>query len=372
MSNNQAARPPEEMAMKFVLSISFLMLAVSTALAQQAPAATAAPATASTTATAQTAPASTVAFTASATMPALKDNTQKDTFKVGIVDSQVSTQLQLVCAAGGSRFIVFHSDKACAITGSGAIFNPGNRQQLPRTQYLGGYVVKGDGSTDGSTMSVNYLGLGKVAPSQAAFSGSMNLKPELTSSGAQALANDVLKKIGADNTSGKLIDQRVDTVDINDLFIPSAGFPSDSGCKWRGHMVFAYQTNSWFLDLTANCAGKDYAFKGNMPWTNTPKVESQTQYDLTLTLPSAKATTDDALFAQSAGNGDLFSAVDGITGQIIMKQSNMVTVKVDGVDTPTPAQVDASGTLTGTNVPLDTVRSLSVLFGLLSENLFGA
>ena len=342
--------------MRIVLPICLLMLSVPTAFAQ-APA----PAT----------PAS-VAFTASATMPSLTDNTQKDTFKVGIVDTQVNTQLQLVCAAGSSRFLVFHTDKACAITGNGAIINPNTHQQLPRTQYLGGYVVKADGTTDGSTMSVNYLGLGKVAPSQAAFSGSMNLKPELTSTGAQALASLVLQKLGADNTSGKIIDQRVDTVDINDLFIPSAGFPSDVGCKWRGNMIFAYQTNSWFMDLHANCAGKDYAFKGNMPWTNTPNVDSQTQYDLTLALPSATTSSDDALFAPSTGNGDLFAAVDGITGQIIMKQSNMVTVQVDGVDTPTPSQVDASGTLTGTNVPLDTVRSLGVLFGLLSENLFGA
>ena len=44
-----------------------------------------------------------------------------------------------------------------------------------------------------------------------------------------------------------------------------------------------------------------------------------------------------------------------------------MTIKVDGVDTQTPSQVDASGT----NVPVEVVRSLATLFGLLS-NLFGA
>ena len=200
----------------------------------------------------------------------------------------------------------------------------------------------------------------------------MNLKPENTSTGAASIRDAVLKKINADNSSGAVIDQRVDTVDISRLYIPSAGLPSDKGCTWSGNMVFAYQTNSWFMDLKGNCNGKDYELKGNMPWTKTPNVDAQTQYDLTLTLPSAAAVSDDALFASTDGNADLFATVDGVSGKIIMKESNYVTTKVDNVDTNTPSQVDASGTLTGTNIPLDTVRSLGVLFGLLSENLFGA
>ena len=192
---------------------------------------------------AQQAPAPTVKFTATANMPSLKDDTKKDTFTVGITDAQVAAQLELTCQAGRSNLIVFRSDKACAVTGSGAIVNPTTQQKLPRTQYVGGYVTKADGGTDGSTLSINYLALGKVPPSATAFSGSMNLKPELTSSGAQGLAGLVLKKIGADTSNG-LIDQRVDTVDFNRLFIPSAGFPSDKGCSWTGNMVFAYQTSS--------------------------------------------------------------------------------------------------------------------------------
>ena len=327
----------------------------------------------STGAWAQATPApATVNFTATATMPSLKDNKLNDSFKVGITDAQVETTLVLTCQAGRSTLIVFHSDRACEVSGNGSIVNPANQAKLPRTQYVGGYTVKADGSTDGSTMSINYLAVGKVPASTTQFSGSMNLKPENTSTGAAAIRDAVLKKINADNSSGAVIDQRVDTVDISRLYIPSAGLPSDKGCTWSGNMVFAYQNNSWFMDLKGNCNGKDYELKGNMPWTKTPNVDAQTQYDLTLTLPSAAAVSDDALFASTDGNADLFATVDGVSGKIIMKESNYVTTKVDNVDTNTPSQVDASGTLTGTNIPLDTVRSLCVLFGLLSENLFGA
>jgi hypothetical protein len=342
--------------MRVFATAAFLLASVAAASAQTTPAA----------------PPASVAFTTGASMPSLKDDTKKDTFQVGLTDTQVVTTLQLTCQAGRSHLLVFHTDRACEVSGNGSIINPGNGQKLQRTQYMGGYTVKADGSTDGGTMSINYLALGKAPASTTQFSGTMSLRPENTSTGAAAIRDAVLKKINADNTSGAVIDQRVDTVDISRLFIPSAGFPSDKGCTWSGNMVFAYQTNSWFMNLTGSCNGKDYAMKGNMPWTKTPGVEAQTQYDLTLTLPSAAATTDDALFASTDTNADLFATVDGVSGKIIMKESNYVTTTVDGQDTTTPAQVDASGTLTGTNVPLDTVRSLGVLLGLLSENLFGA
>jgi hypothetical protein len=339
-----------------ILAISaFLLATVAGASAQQA-----------------AAPAS-ITFTTAASMPSLKDNTKQDSFTVGLADSQVVATLQLVCQAGRSKLMVFHSDKACQVSGNGSIINPTSHQKLPRTQYLGGYTVKADGSTDGSTIAINYLALGKAPASSTPFGGNMTLKPENTSTGAASIRDSVLKKLNAENTSGAIIDQRVDTVDFSRLFIPSAGFPSDKGCAWTGNMVFSYQTNSWFMSLTASCDGKDYVLKGNMPWTKTAGVAAQTQYDLTLTLPSAKATTDDALFAPAAGaNDDLFAAADGITGQIVMKESNYVTTTVDGVENTNASQIDASGTLTGTNVPLDTVRSLGVLLGLLSSNLFGA
>ncbi len=313
-----------------------------------------------------------VDFAATATMPSLKDPTRKDVFAVTIGDAQVKTQLELTCSAGYTQFLVVRSDKACAVAGSGSIVNPANQQLLPRTQYSGGYTVNADGYTDGSGMAVNYLALGRVAPSAGAFAGSMNLKPEVSSSGAAALTETVLANLGQ-GAGGSVIDDRVDTVDLTRLYIPSAGLPSDEGCTWSGNMVFAYQTESWFMDLKADCAGKEYVLKGNMPWTDSPGVDAQTQYDLTLTLPSADAASDDALFAAVGdANSDLFAMADGITAQIIMKESKHVTIEVDGVPTETPSQVDASGQFVGTNVPVEVVRSLATLFGLLSSNLFGA
>lgn len=321
-------------------------------------------------AVAQTVPA-TVTFGAAANMPSLTDNTKKDTFSVDIADGQVVTRLELTCSAGRTDLLIIRQDKACAVGGNGSIINPSNNQALPRTQYAGGYTVKSDGYTDGSGLTINYLALGKVAPSSASFTGSMNLRPETTSTGAQGLRDAVLRQLNA-TSGGSVIDDRVDTVDLNNLFIPSAGLPSDPGCSWSGNMIFAYQTDSWFMDLKANCGGKEYALKGNMPWTDSPGVENQTQYDLTLTLPSESVLGDDALFASSDANADLFSVADGVSAQIIMKESRRVTIKVDGVDTSTPSRVEASGSFTGTNVPVEVVRSLATLFGLLSSNLFGA
>lgn len=312
-----------------------------------------------------------VQFNVAASMPTLKDPSRKDVFTVAIKDAEVGSQLELICSAGYTSMLIMRSDKACSVSGNGSIFHPATKAALPRTQYAGGYVVKGDGYTDGSTLSVNYLALGKAAPSAEAFEGSLNLKPEVTSSGASALRDSVLANLNQ-NSSGALIDTRVDTVDLSRFYIPSAGLPSDKGCAWSGNMVFAYQTESWFLNLVANCDGVEYPLKGNMPWTDSPGAENQTQYDLTLTLPSAEAVGDDALFASAGANDDLFAVADGITAQIIMKESSYVTIDIDGEQTETPSQVDASGTFNGTNVPLPVVRSLATLFGLLSSNLFGA
>lgn len=313
-----------------------------------------------------------VSFTVSANMPTLKDPSRKDMFEVALADAQIRTDLDVTCTAGYTQFLVMRSDKACSLSGSGSIVNPNTQMTLPRTQYAGGYIVKGDGSTDAATMSINYLAVGKVAPSTTAFAGSLTLKPELTSTGASALRDAVLNKLNTGAAAGALIDQRVDTVDITRLFVPSAGLPSDQGCIWNGNMVFAYQTESWFLDLKANCASKEYVLKGNMPWTDSPGVENQTQYDLTLTLPTAEAVGDEALFVTASGDGDLFAAANGITAQIIMKESAHVTVDIDGVPTETPSQVDAAGAFVGTAVPIEVVRSLATVFGLLSSNLFGA
>ena len=141
---------------------------------------------------------------------------------------------------------------------------------------------------------------------------------------------------------------------------------------WNGNFVYSYQTESWFIDVTAKCNGKDYPLKGNMPFTETPNVGNQHQYDLTLTLPAADIGTDDALFAKATGDAELFASADGISGQIIMKESSYVDVETDGQTDKVASEIDASGTLSGQNVQLEAVRSLSTLIGVLSRTFFGA
>ena len=326
---------------------------------------------ASTGASAFAADANVVNFTLKADQQSLRDPSRQDLFNVGLTDAKVESELSIKCQAGHTGWIK-RTDEACSVTGNGLVVGGGKK--LPRTQYQGGWVVKADGFTEGGTMSVNYLAVGSVAASQANFGGSMMLKPKNPSSGFAVLQDAILKKINAstDTTNG-VIDQQIDPVQFSGLFIPSAGLPSDKGCTWNGNMAFAYQTNSWIMDLKAQCSGKDFALKGNMPWTDTPGVANQTQYNLTLTLPSAAISSDAALFADAAsGDNQMFAQADGISGQIIMKQSNVVHVTVDGKDTEVPVNIDATGSFTGQNVPLETVRSLATLIGIMSRTFFGA
>jgi len=312
-----------------------------------------------------------VNFTMKADQQSLRDPTRQDLFSVALSDTKVETALTIKCQAGHTSWIK-RTDEACSVSGNGDVLGGGKK--LPRTQYQGGWVVKPDGFTDGSTMSVNYLAVGSVPASQASFAGSMMLKPKNPSSGFAALQDAILKKINSTtDTTGGLIDQRIDPVQFSGLFIPSAGMPSDKGCTWSGNMAYAYQTTSWIMDLKAQCSGKDYVLKGNMPFTETKGVANQTQYNLTLTLPSTAVSSDDALFVNGAsGDNQMFAQADGITGQIIMKESNTVHVTVDGKDTPVPANIDATGSFTGQNVPVETVRSFATLIGILSRTFFGA
>src|SRR5882724_10084965 len=102
--------------------------------------------------------ADTLNFTMKASMPSLRDNAKKDSFIVGLTDKQVDTTLRLVCQAATAG-IISGQDESCAVTGNGALINPANGQKLQRTQYSGGWIVKSDGFTDGTTLSANYLAL---------------------------------------------------------------------------------------------------------------------------------------------------------------------------------------------------------------------
>jgi hypothetical protein len=313
--------------------------------------------------------AETVDFSLKASMQSLRDEANKDSFEVGLTDKQIQSSLSIKCQAAKAGIISGQAE-SCAVTGSGALINPNNGQKLQRTQYAGGWVVKSDGFTEGATLSANYLALGKVPASNANFGGSMMLKPEVASTGATLLRDTILKNIK--KTEKGLIDERVDTVQFSNFTIPSAGLPSDKGCIWNGDMIFSYQTQSWFMDLKTKCNNKEFAFKGNMPLTTTPNVGNQKQYDLTLTLPSADAATDEALFAPATGDADLFAAADGISGQIIMKESGFVDVETEGVVDKLASEIDASGTFKGNNVPLEAVRSFGTIVGILARTFFGA
>jgi hypothetical protein len=185
---------------------------------------------------------------------------------------------------GATAGIISGQDESCAVSGNGALINPANGQKLQRTQYAGGWVVKSDGFTDGARMSVNYLALGKVAASNGSFAGTMMLKPENPSTGASLLRDTILKKLKA--TESGLIDERVDTIQLSNFTVPSAGLPSDKGCVWNGNMVYSYQTESWFI---SDCQMQWYDYPQQYLFTETPNVGNQHQYDLTLTLPSAEA-----------------------------------------------------------------------------------
>lgn len=313
--------------------------------------------------------AETVNFTLKAQQPSLRDSSLKDSFTVSLADKQVETTFNIKCQGATGGFISGQNE-SCAVTGNGVLINPSNGQKLQRTQYAGGWVVKSDGYADGSRLSTNYLALGKVPASAGSFGGSLMLKPENPSTAASALRDMIVKKIKT--TESGLIDERVDTIQLNGFTTPSAGLPSDKGCVWNGDMVYSYQTESWFMQVTAKCNGKEYALKGNMPYTATPNTGNQHQYDLTLTLPSADTGTDDALFTQPAGDKELFAAADGITGQIVMKESDYVDVTTDGQTDKVPANIEGTGVLTGQNVPIEAVRSLGSIIAILSRTFFGA
>jgi hypothetical protein len=243
--------------------------------------------------------AATVSYKIEADMKSIVNVDQKDTFTISVSDAQIETNLKMECQAGKSRFGgLAKRQRECTNSGLGVIVGP-NGQKLSRAQYMGGYKVPADGNTDAGTLKINYLTLGAVPASNSAFDGYMNLKPELTPNNAKAMASRVFQNLNTKVTggSGSLINDSVDTIELSRFFIPSAGMPSDKGCSWTGNMIYAYQTESWYLELTSICAGKEYHFKGNMPWTDDKSKPGNAVYDLTLTLPQAGQQADSALFA---------------------------------------------------------------------------
>jgi hypothetical protein len=316
---------------------------------------------------------STVNLRVIADMPSLRDAKAKDIFNVTIDDAQVKTTLHLTCQSG-AKGLILRKDEACAVTGTGAIINPTTKAEIPRVKYSGHFIVKPDGYTDGRTLAANYLSVGSVPASSDAFGGSMILKPEIPSAGAIKFGENIVaglkKKAGLDSGNSSIIDERTDTVEFSNFSTPSSGLPSDKGCAWRGSAVYAYQTSSWFLKLEGDCTGRKYSLTGNMPWVDTD--DGGARYDLTLMLPSAAISSDAALFAENTSNAALFAAADGISGTLNMKLGSSVTVQVDGQPEEVPSSIEANGTLTGQNVPVEVVRSMALVLGILSRTFFGS
>jgi len=334
-----------------------------------------------------TPPPADVTFTLDANMQTLKhpdDGNARDIFSVELKDAQVDTIWNWACTSGRDTFGgLGHADKICGFQGgsAGKVRNPKKADTDPtawivRTQFQGQFTVSKDGTTDMSTMSINYLPNGKPAT----FGGSMNLKPELTSGNAfTGLKDTVLKKLQLDSSTP--IDTRVDTIDWNRVYVPSAGLPSDKGCTWENsHAAFPYQTFAWYLDLKATCVSMNpttkqdetavYSLSGNMPFIGDNTVEGDTSYNLVLTLGGGDAQTDADLFVDSSDDS-LFADVTGITGTITMHNSQIASLTLDGAPIKNPVLVKAEGKLSGSGVPLQVVRSLAMLIGMIPGTFVG-
>lgn len=55
-----------------------------------------------------------------------------------------------------------------------------------------------------------------------------------------------------------------------------------------------------------------------------------------------------------------------------MKESAYVDVEVDGAMDKVASEIDASGSFSGQNVPLETVRSFSTIVAIMARTFFGA
>ena len=122
-------------------------------------------------------------------------------------------------------------------------------------------------------MSVNYLALGKVAASNGLFAGH-DAEAGKPITGASLLRDTILKKI---KTTEVRPHRRTHRHDPALQFRRSlGGLPSDKGCVWNGNLAYSYQTESWFIDISAKCNGKDYPLKGNMPFTVRPMWATST------------------------------------------------------------------------------------------------
>lgn len=308
-----------------------------------------------------------------ANMPNLKDNKLQNTFTGKLIDSQLRETVVLKCTAGRSKWAVLHENKTCAFQGgSGTEINIKN-QWIPRVLLGGYYEVQQDGTTNGETLTYDYQGVGAVAPSKGAYSGSLLLKPELAASGAQGLVDDVLA--GLTKSAGSaVINKETDTITFANFCVPSAGFPSDKGVCLNGDAVYSYQNFAWFFRVNAKFKDQDIRLEGNMPFT-TPAIPENvdadkpavTEYNVSLQIPGQIAANtsggddDAALFAEFDPDAGLSALPNGISGKLTMKNSAYTQVAIGQETIWAATAVQLDGTLHGTGIPLEVVRAFGKL-----------
>lgn len=311
----------------------------------------------------------------SAQMPSLTDASKRDTFKVTLSDAEVVSNINLECQAGRKAAYVVNIPRGCGWKGRGVVINKSSGQQLPRTAFRGSYTAEKSGTADLSMMQIDYAPIGALQASADRMRGNMVIKPDLKA-GIKSQARD--KFLAYMGSQGKLSDDRTDIIQFNQVYVPSAGFTSDKGCTWTGEMVWTYQTETWIADLTAACpnhAGQvtEYKLKGNIPWlsevANQPGKE---QLEFNLASPNAGSVTvsDDAMFA--SGDDAMFGTKSpGIGGSIVLTPGPMVKTVVEGVEDQIAGSYEGTGTLTGTNIPLNVVRSFGTLITINMSGILG-
>ncbi|RYD39633.1 MAG: hypothetical protein EOP85_15610 [Verrucomicrobiaceae bacterium] len=325
------------------------------------------------------APSPTVDFKMTADFASLRPKTDKKApAAMDVIDIEFShatgrTKLKLECQPGETTLLVRRRDRACKVTGDGWITNPKNGEQLHRVKYEGGLVTNSEGYTDARNLKVIYLAVNGGASTSAEFTGALLLKPEKTPQDAMAFVNGMVNKV---TKAGEgLIDTRVDIIGYRKFGTPSQGLNTDRGCVWNDNMGWSYQSELWRMDLKAACPTKDgksqeFKFSGNMPYSEESGPNGEAQYKLTLTPPSASATSDDALF-NSNSDDDLFASADGISATINMVEDQVVEVLVDGKKTENASHIEATAKFTGTNVPATLLNSFVMGLSINAVAVFG-